>query len=262
MEYKGTKTEQAEILLRTVKMGGNIEDKKPEIDKQFLTLMVGNVDITKTALKNYLTENNIKENEVGGKIDKPVSFITLKGNRVYAKYFVIHDVSTPSIPNELPNNINDSSFMYKKTYWNNPNISAWSSVDCHSLLTRTGQVRMLHDFSDGWRATKFESNKFGLGEVSRGLFLHIELGQPRYFKPPTSNEENAPYAPKPGFTDKQYERLALLYICASFRKGEWLIPAFHGCIDEGIKGGHDDPQNFELNKFTTAILNLVKNIKV
>jgi hypothetical protein len=43
--------------------------------------------------------------------------------------------------------------------------------------------------------------------------------------------------------------LALLYTIASARKGEWLIPAFHACVDSGIKFAHDDPQNFELEKF-------------
>ena len=65
-------------------------------------------------------------------------------------------------------------------------------------------------------------------------------------------------------------RLALLFICASVRKGEWLVPAFHACIDEKIeyfedgrwkKDSHDDPQNFELSKFTNEVLRLLVSLK-
>ncbi|MNL78536.1 hypothetical protein D3C87_2049520 [compost metagenome] len=59
----------------------------------------------------------------------------------------------------------------------------------------------------------------------------------------------------------QYKRLALLYVCAGIRKDEWLIPAFHVNIDEGLKDGHDDPQNFELSQFTDEVLSLVTQIK-
>ena len=48
-------------------------------------------------------------------------------------------------------------------------------------------------------------------------------------------------------------RLALIYTIASVRSGRWLIPAFHVAIDSGIRGGHDDPQNFEIEAFAAGI---------
>ena len=60
-------------------------------------------------------------------------------------------------------------------------------------------------------------------------------------------------APEPGFTKKQYDRLALLYITASVRKGAYLIPGFHACVDQGIRNSHDDPQNFELPRFFQSL---------
>jgi len=60
-------------------------------------------------------------------------------------------------------------------------------------------------------------------------------------------------APTPGFTSAQYQRLALLYTIASVRAGAWLIPAFHAVIDGDIRGGHDDPQNFEVEAFARAL---------
>ena len=35
------------------------------------------------------------------------------------------------------------------------------------------------------------------------------------------------------------ERLALVYIAASIRRGIWMIPAFHAAIDAGIADAHD-----------------------
>lgn len=54
--------------------------------------------------------------------------------------------------------------------------------------------------------------------------------------------------PRPGLTQEQYYRLALLYIAASSRARAWLIPAFHAVLDQGIFDGHDDPQNFDLKR--------------
>jgi hypothetical protein len=56
-------------------------------------------------------------------------------------------------------------------------------------------------------------------------------------------------APVPGFSDAQLERLALVYVAASLRRSRWLIPAFHAVIDHEYVGGHDDPQQFDLEKW-------------
>ena len=91
------------------------------------------------------------------------------------------------------------------------------------------------------RATRF-------GTDLKGLFLHVELVQPRRSQPGRGRGNDA-LAPTPGFSDIQYDRLALIYTIASVRAGRWLIPAFHVAIDSGIRGGHDDPQNFEVAAF-------------
>jgi hypothetical protein len=49
------------------------------------------------------------------------------------------------------------------------------------------------------------------------------------------------------------ERLALVYLAASLRRKQWMVPAFHAALDAGIQGGHDDPQNFDLNKFADKV---------
>jgi hypothetical protein len=96
---------------------------------------------------------------------------------------------------------------------------------------------------------------------AKGLELHIELIQPRRHDPSYPNPNNDRFAPDPGFTDAQYGRLALLYLCASVRRGTWLIPAYHSAVDAGIKDAHDDPQNFELKRFAKSLKRLIKNVR-
>ncbi|MFH6987880.1 hypothetical protein ACHRVW_09055 [Flavobacterium collinsii] len=250
MEYKGTKTTQAKLLMRHVEMWGKINEKEAKLDNAYLNILSSNIDITKQQLQKYLSSKNIINSEIGGDINSPISHVLAGGQEVFAKYFVIHDVSTPVYQTNFPTNINDES-------WSFNNIDRWNKKVTHVYLTRTGKSKTVADFSEGLRATKFELKTLGI--PSRGLYIHIELVQPRVYPP--GNAVNAPVAPKPGFTEAQYQRLALLYICSSFRKGEWLVPAFHANIDQNLNDSHDDPQNFETQKFTDQILKLLEAIK-
>lgn len=250
MEYEGDKARQAKQLMRKISIWGQISEKQAKLDSNYLLLLSTPIDISREKLKTYLKSNTISEAETGGSLDSDVSFIIHNSTKVYAKYFVIHDVSTPVYKNTFPQNINDDSWEF-----NNP--QKWSKKVTHAYLTRTGKCKTVTNFSEGLRATKFELKI--LGTISRGLFIHIELIQPRRYPP--GNDGNAPVAPNPGFTDIQYQKLALLYLCASVRKGDWLVPAFHANIDEKLNDGHDDPQNFETEKFTTEILKLVSALK-
>jgi hypothetical protein len=90
---------------------------------------------------------------------------------------------------------------------------------------------------------------FGL--ALKGLFLHVEFIQPR--RGGHGHGRNDTVAPNPGLTAAQYDRLALVYTLASVRAGQWLIPAFHAVLDADIRGGHDDPQNFDLESFAHSL---------
>jgi hypothetical protein len=46
------------------------------------------------------------------------------------------------------------------------------------------------------------------------------------------------------------------------RAGFWLIPVFHGVIDEGIYNKHDDPQNFEIAAFGESLTRLRDRLAV
>ena len=67
-------------------------------------------------------------------------------------------------------------------------------------------------------------------------------------------------APDPGFTPEQYARLALQYVIASVRRGNWMVPAFHCVLDLHI-GDHDDPQHFDLAAWGAALEKTVADVR-
>jgi hypothetical protein len=173
-----------------------------------------------------------------------------------ARYFVIHDTSGPNFGGRpWPEDIDD-----------NPRINSLARFRCadnweraHVVINRPGTMLLGHDFAVAWRATKFE-RATAFGTALRGLFLHVELLQPRR-REALVRRRNDFQAPLPGFTQAQYERVALLYVIASVRAGSWLIPAFHAPIDDHIRGGHDDPRNFDLDAFAQYLDALVDRLR-
>jgi len=169
-----------------------------------------------------------------------------------ARYFVIHDTSGPKL-GAFPADLDDNAKIN--------NLARFRCSDsfelAHAVINRMGGVFFGHDFGVPWRSTKFERALF-FGTALKGLFLHVEMIQPRRRGPRRHANDIA--APDPGFTGAQYERLALLYTVASVRAGEWLIPAFHAVIDGETRGGHDDPQNFELAAFAQALEGVLERL--
>jgi hypothetical protein len=173
-----------------------------------------------------------------------------------ARYLVIHDTSGPNFgARPFPVDLDD-----------NPRLNNLARFRCadgweraHAIINRSGAMLLGHEFSVPWRATKFErATRFGTD--LKGLFLHVELVQPRR-RARLGGRRNDAEAPEPGFTAAQYDRLALLYVITSMRADRWLIPAFHGPIDAGIRGGHDDPQNFDLTVFAQSPERLINRLQ-
>ncbi len=246
--------EQAKRLLRKVLPMGFVGAEVASFDSAFAANVGNACTISRDQLRAYIEREQIGEWEIGGPINNPVSSITdAYGNTVFAKYFVIHDTSYPRYKNDIPSNINSASWE-----WNN--LNRWNSPVCHLYVNRIGQSKTITPFDGGMTATKME--RYILGDAScRGLYLHIELIQPRA---PNRRygRHNDIEAPTPGFSEAQYKRLALLYVTASIRKGEWLIPGFHACIDQGIRNAHDDPQNFELHKFLNGVNEVIADLSM
>jgi hypothetical protein len=123
------------------------------------------------------------------------------------------------------------------------------------------------DFNIPWRSTKRESDQFCGVNKCKGLFLAVELVQPRKCQPNAGQIQCSPprkndaKSPDPGFTKAQLDRLAVVYVAASVRRGKWLIPAFHVVLDQIVQGGHDDPQNFNLDQWSKQLNDILTEIR-
>jgi hypothetical protein len=169
-----------------------------------------------------------------------------------ALYFVIHDTSSPYLGDKpFPKGFD------RQERFNDVNQFLGKDAVAHLFNDRLGRVVVGHDFEVGWRATKLERS---VGEAARGRFLHVENVQPRRADS-SGSAGNDHLAPQPGLTHQQYKTLALLYVLASARLGEWMIPAFHANIDRGIPEAHDDPQNFDLAAFDSAVAVWVRQLQ-
>jgi hypothetical protein len=255
LAFAGTPLEQAKCLLRPVKIYGELAEPLQKLPEPLEGLIGNEIAIDKAALRNYLEKHKVKEEDLGGSIDEPLSrTFDNREDAPLAKYFVIHDVSTPNYLNEnWPENINEKSWE-----WNDLQSKWLNNKVAHIFVNRLGESVTAVNFKTAWRATKLEVKI--LKEKSKGLFLHIELVQPRR-RDPKGNAGNDAIAPQPGFTGAQIDRLALLYLAASVRRGMWMIPAFHAAVDAGIPDAHDDPQNFDLNQWAKRLQQLLQDVQ-
>ena len=248
MQFRGPAQEQAACLLRTVQPWGRVTLQPAVLPDSLRRLMDRPTASWKTRLRQWLASHGLPERDIGGSLDAPLSAAQGQdGTAVYARYFVIHDTSWPWLdggvfPSEADMHINDLGAYAHAT-----------TAQAHVFVNRLGQTFTAHGFDEAWRATKLELR--AIGAPAKGLFLHIELVQPRR-RDPSGPAGNDALAPSPGFTVAQYDALALLYMVASVRAGTGLIPGLHGALDEGMANGHDDPQHFELDAFGAALARL------
>lgn len=258
LQFAGSPAEQAGCLLRPVKPRGILADTLIKLPEPFEKLVGKTVKLKKTLFRQYLELNHISESSLGGSLDEKLSTALLpNGEKTQAIYFIIHDVSAPNyLMKTFPENINDAG-------WEGNNLSKWQQMTvAHVFVNRTGDSVSAVEFGTVLPEKRF-GTKFArdvLKAEAKGLQIHIELVQPRRSDPDWFTGNDA-FAPTEGFTAKQYERLALLYIAASIRRGTWLIPAFHCAVDAGIPDAHDDPQNFELLKFAENLNKLIRLFK-
>ena len=153
----------------------------------------------------------------------------------------------------FPENINDTSKINNLT--NYFCADGWGKA--HVVVNRSGAMILSHDFAIPWRETKFE-RAVNFSGALKGLFVHIEMIQPRGTM---AGRRGDVRSPDPAFTMAQYDRLALLYVIASVRAERWLIPAFNAALDAGIRNGHDDPLNFDIETFSNSLERLVEALQ-
>jgi hypothetical protein len=247
--FRGSAADQASCLTRRVAKGGIIG--RPTIPP-FLRKRAGTpVEAAPARLTSYLAEQGLDPlHELGGDPLTPVT----------ADYFIIHDTSTPNCsepgwsatlcpePGKLPPGRDSAAWAEKLGFLGHPKPAPDRLA--HAWTDRIGRSITEVTFDLPLRSTKFESCLDTPAKA--GLFIAVENTQPRA-EDPKAPRPNDLIAPRPGFTAAQYDRLALLYVVASARRGRWLIPAFHAVLDSYFAEGHDDPQNFDMRAFSRAV---------
>lgn len=200
------------------------------------------MNLTSRQLSRNLQTNGIAAADIGGDVAAPVSRTS---ENLPALYFVIHDTSSPEYNSDpFGPEIDQPDSRVNRL----ARHRAGDSSVAHVFINRLGASTTAQPYQVPWRATRTE--RCVVGPTSRGRFLHHELIQPRR----TSGRRHQNDEPPPiAITPAQLDRLALIYVAASVRAGRWLIPAFHGTIDENLPGGHDDPQGFELEHWVRTV---------
>ncbi len=251
--FRGDAREQARCLLHPIRQWAVLDGEDLVILPPALDRVVGApFDFERSATLRALEAGGLPPYLVAG-IRRPVSYGGPEQS-LRARYFVIHDTSTPDLgtrpfASDLDTDEETNSFHYYRT----------RITSAHVFVNRRGEIYVAEDFSSPLRATKLERFEYG-GRLTRGMFLHVELVQPRRHDP-SGSAENHGAAPEVGFSAAQYRRAAQLYVLASARAGEWLIPAFHANIDRLIPEAHDDPQNFSLPAFDAALADIIAEVQ-
>ncbi len=257
LRFHGEPVEQAMCLMRAMDATRNLRPTLESLPPALATRIGRNTGLpAREVLSDFLSKQDL-EWDFAAQLWQPVSRARDdEPDAPPARYFVIHDTSGPYYGRRpFPADIDVA-----------PKINSLKNFKCtdgwgraHVVVNRSGQMLLEHDFSIPWRETKFERAVNFAGAL-KGLFLHVELIQPRRSARGRARRNDA-QSPNPSFSAAQYDRLALLYVIASVRAGEWLVPAFHAAIDAGIRNGHDDPLGFDVESFAGSLQRLMEKLQ-
>jgi len=257
LAYRGTPEEQAKCLMRGEDQTRNLGPLLENLPDALASRVGRDTGLpSRETLSSYLSKQDL-ETDFAANLWQPVSHAEDNNPEAPpATYFVIHDTSGPNYGHRaFPDDIDTTASL------NNLNNfvcnDGWGKA--HVVVNRSGEMLLDHDFSTPWRETKFERAVDFVGTL-KGLFLHVEMIQPRK-SAPGHRRYNDAQAPNPAFTTAQYDRLALLYTIASVRAGRWFIPAYHTAIDAGIRDGHDDPMGFDAEAFGNSLNLLIEKLR-
>jgi len=257
LAYRGTPQEQAKCLMRGEDETRNLGPPLENLPDALASRVGRDTGLpSRETLSSYLSKQDL-ETDFAANLWQPVSRAEDNNPEAPpANYFVIHDTSGPNYGHRaFPDDIDSTASL------NNLNnfvcSDGWGKA--HVVVNRSGEMLLDHDFATPWRETKFERAVDFVGTL-KGLFLHVEMIQPRRSAPGHSRRNDA-QPPNPAFTTAQYDRLALLYTIASVRAGRWLIPAYHAAIDAGIRDGHDDPMGFDAESFGSSLTLLIEKLR-
>ena len=257
MSFHGDGVEQARCLMRGMDETRNLGPQMAMMPAPLADRVGNEAGLpTREALSTYLSKLDL-EWDFAQYLWLPVSRANDNDPAApMARYFVIHDTSGPNFghrafPEEVDNGYAKINSLNKFRC-----SDGWGKA--HVVINRSGDMLLNHELEIPWRETKFEQAANFSGTL-KGLFLHVELIQPR--RSSGHGRHNDAQSPNPAFTPAQYDRLALLYVIASVRSQHWLIPAYHAALDADIPNGHDDPLNFDPESFAESIEAVVKKLQ-
>jgi hypothetical protein len=257
MSFAGEPAEQARCLMRGMDESRNLGPQMAMMPAPLADRVGSEAGLpTREALSTYLSKLDL-EWDFAQYLWLPTSRANDNDPTApLARYFVIHDTSGPNFghrpfPEEVDNGSSKINSLSKFRC-----SDGWGKA--HVVINRSGDMLLNHELEIPWRETKFEQAANFAGAL-KGLFLHVELIQPR--RSSGHGRHNDAQSPDPAFTPAQYERLALLYVIASVRSRHWLIPAYHAALDADIPNGHDDPLNFDPESFAQSIEVVVKRLQ-
>ena len=256
LEYRGTPVEQAKCLMRGLDQTRNLGPPLQNLPDALANRIGRDTGLpSREILSAYLSNQGFED--FAENLWQPVSrALDNNPEAPAARYFVIHDTSGPNFghhafPEEVGNGNSKINSLNKFRC-----SDGWGKA--HVVINRSGDMLLNHGLEIPWRETKFEQAANFSGAL-KGLFLHVELIQPR--RSFGHGRHNDAQSPNPAFTPAQYDRLALLYVIASVRSQHWLIPAYHDALDADIPNGHDDPLNFDPESFAESIEAVVKKLQ-
>lgn len=255
--FDGNPVQQASCLLRGMDASRNLVRTDADLPPTLASRLDSGGDLpSREALSGHLSRLGL-EWELAAYLWRPLSRARDNDpDSPQARYFVIHDTSGPSYGRRaFPADINTRAKI--NDLRNFKCGDGWEKA--HAVINRAGAVFVGHDFGIPWRETKFERARNFDGAL-KGLFLHVELVQPRRHARGLGRRNDA-QTPNPAFTPTQYDTIALLYTVASVRRDGWMIPAFHAAIDAGIPGGHDDPLGFDVEAFAASLDRLLDQLR-
>jgi hypothetical protein len=255
MSFLGEPVEQAMCLMRGMDATRNLAPALQSLPSALARRIGESTGLpSREVLSSFLSKQDL-EWDFAAYLWQPLS----RGNdndpnAPMARYFVIHDTSGPYYGRRaFPDDIDvDAKINNLQNF-----VCADEWGKAHVVINRSGEMLLQHELETPWRETKFEQAANFSGAL-KGLFLHTELIQPRRSADRSHNDARAP---DPAFTAAQYDRLALLYVIASVRAEQWLIPAFHAALDSEIRNGHDDPLNFDIESFADSLDRLVEKLE-
>jgi hypothetical protein len=257
LSFRGEPVEQALCLMRAMDRTRNLVPTLESLPSPLAERIGRDAGLpTREVLSTFLSKHDL-ETDFAAYLWQPVSRANDNDpDAPVARYFVIHDTSGPNYGRHgFPSDIDAGG-------WFN-NLAYYRCLDgfgrAHVVVNRAGGMLLNHDFQIAWRETKFERAVNFAGAL-KGLFLHVELVQPRRSARGRGPHNDAE-TPRPSFTAAQYDRLALLYVIASVRAERWLIPAFHAAIDANIPHGHDDPLGFDIARFAESLERLMQRLQ-